>query len=155
MKDHVKEALEKLAIEKGLVNVTLKDISEETGINPGSFRHFTGYSFTEYKRIFKSQFKDQKINIKRGRVDKDDRKRGIIRVAYQMVKQKGFSKLKRRELSRNAGVSEPLVSYYFKNMRNIKRLVLEMARQENDEVVIREAAILKISGHEELDKDGC
>ena len=149
-KQEIKNKIHEMAEEHGLINVTLGMVSGSLKFSPGSFRHIMEMSFTEYKELIRLEFKNQNVVASNKRVSRKERKTNILNIAYEMVNQHGFGSLKRKQISINAGVSQALVSHYFSNLAQIKRMIISKAIENEDLKIIGDAILLKVDGHEEI-----
>lgn len=80
-----------------------------------------------------------------------ERKQELLEVAIELAKEVGYSHLTRNGIARKAGVAYGLVTAYFKNIDNLKRLVIKESIKQEILPIIAQALARKESLTNRLD----
>jgi len=123
---NIKETAREMIRKNGLINLSRADLSATLGIPDGSFPHIAGYSFNDLVRELQADEKlmaqqppvDQEVS--RSRVRPELRREHILAVAVRLAKTRGYQNLSRAVVAESAGVSDTLVSHYFKTMAQLR-----------------------------------
>jgi DNA-binding transcriptional regulator YbjK len=129
-----REKVKKIAIsmvtKTGLINLSRRELCERAGIPDGSFPHVMGCNFTEFVEELKSEhIEESNHKVSKTRTNPALRKYHILGVAVELAKTKGYDKITRDSIAKEAGISVGLVTRYFKTMAQLKRAVMRAAIQ--------------------------
>ena len=115
MKEKVKAIALEMAKESGLINLTRKALSDRTGIPDGSFLPVVGCTFSEIVRELVAEMGDTATHaVSKSRANPALRKKQILEVAINLAVQGQYLTTTRAQIATMAGVSEGLVTKYFK-----------------------------------------
>lgn len=128
----------------GFINLSLAGLCEACGVKEGSFRLYTGYSFTGFVDLLKSQgvTDSGKHEAKRARANSELRKQHIFLTAVHVATVTGYRGLKRSDVAKRAGVSASLVSQYF-TMSELRREIVRHAIEQEIPSIMAEAIVNK------------
>jgi AcrR family transcriptional regulator len=128
--EDIKEAALGLAQEKGLANITQKEVCMRAGIPFGSFAHVSGKKFRQLIRELKRENPDVISNFPyKNRVDPELRKQQILNASVELARHSGYDKITREEIAAKCGVSVGLVSRYLGTMPKLRRAILRAGVQ--------------------------
>jgi len=143
----------KLAEEYGFANITKAQLCHALDIPDGSFRHYSGCSFTEFCEEMRRKFPSPAPGeITRARVNPEDRRAHLVDKALLLSKAYGFERITRLQLSKFAGVSASLVSQHF-TMVQLRQAILERAIEVEDLDVIAQGWVRHHKATQGLDSD--
>lgn len=137
-KDDVLKIGERLARQKGLINVSRLDICQEIGIPEGSWSSVVGLPFLDLVRVLKERIGDEKLvkmNKKRA-ADPELRKDHILDVALSLAESLGYSKMTVVQVAEAAGITHGTVLRYFGTVAQLRNDVMRKAVKTNNLKVI-------------------
>lgn len=124
-KSLIEQAAKELANEKGLINITRKELCDRVNIPDGAFMAIMDESFTDF--ISRLEGVPTGEPVDRKRVSPQLRRKHVIDVAINLAKTKGYNSITRGEVATGANVSPGLVSHYFVSTNALRELILKTA----------------------------
>lgn len=142
-KTAVTETAQAMVKENGLINLSRRELCERAGIPDGSFPHVMGCNFAEFVQsldtpsAFESGHK-----VSKSRANPELRRDHILATAVGMAQSLGLANITRDAIAEKAGVSNGLVTRYFKTMTQLRGDIMRRAiKQEILEIVAYGLAI--------------
>lgn len=133
-KQLIEAAAKELAREKGLINITRKEVCDKVGISDGSFHDIMDESFTDF--IGRLEGVPMGEPTDRKRTSPNLRRKHVLDVALELAKTKGYNTLTRNEVAAGANVTPGLITHYFQSTEALRVVILKTAvSQEVLEVV--------------------
>lgn len=135
-KQKVIKTAEAMIVEKGLINLSRKELCNRAGISDGSFIYIMGCSFTEFVNGLRNN--SNKIHaVNKSRVIPLLRKDHILNVAVELSQQPGgYNSLTREAIAETAGVSTGLINNYYGTMKQLRRAIMRAAINRNIPVIV-------------------
>ncbi len=135
MKNKIKEAALDMINEVGLINLSRSELCKRVDIPDGSWPHVMGCTFSEFIQELKNVIPELTVSdlqqVNRNRADPALRKNQILNVALTLSIKKGYHKITREDIAKEAGVSPGLVSRYFNTMVQLRRAIIRAAINQN------------------------
>jgi len=72
----------------------------------------------------------------------DVRKQQLLEISLELAEEIGYRKITRQLIADRAKISVSLVTYHFKTMIYLKKLVIQMALKQNNKSVIAQAILM-------------
>lgn len=137
MKDQLKKVARELAHEHGLINLKCSDLCKRAGIPPGSFTLRAGCTFTAFMKELAAENLPTIVDTgAKTRANKCVRRAHLLQVAVGLSLELGYKNVTRAKLAEKAGVSAPLIAYYFTTMDALRdEVVNEAIRQFHDKII--------------------
>lgn len=140
----VKQITTRLADRIGLVNITKDRLCFEADIPVGSFNNFMGCSFTKFISKLHAEGDCNLGELgDRSRVNPDLMTNIILNCAIKISEEVGYKSITRIMISDELGIASTLVSYYFKDMNTLKKMIVEYAVDNKNLTIIAQALTLK------------
>jgi len=132
----IKKTAVEMAAENGLENLTRNTLCARAGLPAGSFAHVMGRSFKAFIRELMAEGHSNVTGgpITKRRIDPALRRDHIVASALQLVTE--GEKLTRAGVADLAGVSANTVQKYFSTMPQLRRAVIRLAKQQENEVAL-------------------
>lgn len=118
----------RMAKRHGLINVSMLELCDHVGLQPGSFAHVMGCGFIE---MVESLIEEEGIPITVGdetparAMTKPLRRAHLLKVAVEITRRVGTMGLTRVEVAERAGVSRSLVSSHFPTLEDLHEAVYD------------------------------
>lgn len=134
--EHIKQTAVEMAAEKGLENLSRNTLCARAGIPAGSFAHVMGCSFKAFIRELAAEGHSNVAGgpITKRRIDPALRRDHIVASALTLVER--GEKLTRPGVANVADVSANTVQRYFSTMPQLRRAVVRLAKQQQNETVL-------------------
>lgn len=127
-REQVKEVAVGMVTERGLINLSRRELCERAGIPDGSFPHIMGCNFAEFVEELKLEnIIELSHSVSKTRANPELRKDHILNVAVTMSRVGGYNKITRDKIAERAGVSMGLVTRYFGTMGQLRNAIMRRA----------------------------
>lgn len=129
---------ERLARQKGLINIRRQDICEVLGIPEGSWNTGVGVPFQEVVKELKTRLGSEKLvkMSKKRATDPELRKDHILDTALKLAEKEGYSRMTLMQVAEAAGITHGTVLRYFGTVGQLRNAVMRKAvKTENLKII--------------------
>jgi AcrR family transcriptional regulator len=129
--------------EKGLINLSRKDLCNRVGIPDGSFVHIMNCTFNQFVlKLRQGRVESIMHDVNKTRVEPNLRRDQLLKIAVLIATNEGYNNLTREMIADRANVSVSLITRYFGTMTKLKRDVMRYAiKNEIPEIIAQGLAI--------------
>ena len=141
--DEIKKTAITMVRERGLINLSRRDLCQRTGLADGSFPRVMRCTFTEFvEQLQLEGHGDAIYPVSKSRANPALRRANILAVAVAQSRTRSFSQLTRNIIAEAAGVSPGLVTRYFPTMAGLRNDIMrEAIRASIPEIVAQGLAV--------------
>lgn len=145
-KQQIIETARLMIQEKGLINLSRKELCNRVGISDGSFVHIMNCTFNQFVlKLRQGRIDDTLHKVDKTRVQPSLRRDQLLKVAVLIAVKEGYNNLTREMIADRANVSVSLITRYFGTMKQLKRYVMRYAIKNSIPEIIAQGLVNKDS----------
>ena len=130
--------------ERGLINLSRKELCNRVGISDGSFVHIMNCTFQQFVlKLRQGKIDDTLHKVDKTRVEPSLRKEQLLKISVMIAINEGYNNLTREMIAHKASVSVSLITRYFGTMKQLKRNIMRYAIKNSIPEIIAQGLVNK------------
>lgn len=124
-----------MANEKGIANITRRELCERVGCSEGSFSHYMQMSFAAFidALIHHMPCEIDPKGVSRHRANPFERRAHILAAAVELALKIGVESVTHRKVAEYARVSSSLIAHHFEEIEHLRNLIRVFAEKNKVE----------------------